>query len=315
MDNIEIIPVFGTSFTTYVPIIMIMIALITLFDGFARILKMLGVETEDALTPTNGFCGFFRRREDEMDTELLEKCKSGKMIVANELKQLAIAHEALRKNRAAIDTRREQSQAEVQAANTSGKSKTSSHHSAVTSSSSSSSATADSGNGTGKSGSTGFLSTWKDSVAAKVGLGGAKYSNLEVTKPHSILEDEDEDEESVYFDRTSSRHSKSSFAQREDDLGESIFTATLSANIERNTASNNRSSSASASSGLFNTNKATGRNPPLTATTRAPSFLNTSKSSSTTTAVTKNATKPKNFFDFDDDDDSSNNIHGRYSDV
>lgn len=328
----EIIPVFGTSFTTYVPIVMTLVALVTLFDGFARVLKMMGVETEDSLTPTTGFCGFFKRRggnvigEDEMDTELLEKCKSGKMIIANELRQLAIAHEALRKNRGAVEIRREQSQAEVDHSNISAKMKTGSVGATNTEGSHNSK-----NNSIGSSG--GFLSNWKDTVTSKVGLGGAKYSNLEVTRPRSMLEDEDEDEENIYFDGNNSRHSKSSFVQREDDMGESIYTSTLSANLGKSPVPS--SGSVAANSGLFNSTKSTGRSsftPSKTdagssnnapGVTRGLSFLNPSKSSTATASTTSGLSKdksvatnskPKNFFDFDDDD-NNNTVRGRYSDV
>ena len=48
MSNIEIIPVFGTSFTVYIPILMIVISLITWFNGFSRIMKYIGVETDES---------------------------------------------------------------------------------------------------------------------------------------------------------------------------------------------------------------------------------------------------------------------------
>jgi hypothetical protein len=47
VENIQVVPVFGTSFTVYVPIIMVLVALITLFDVFGRTLAFLGIESDD----------------------------------------------------------------------------------------------------------------------------------------------------------------------------------------------------------------------------------------------------------------------------
>jgi hypothetical protein len=44
MKNIELIPVFGTSFAVYIPLIMIIVALLTLFDGYGRIIKVSSAE-------------------------------------------------------------------------------------------------------------------------------------------------------------------------------------------------------------------------------------------------------------------------------
>eukprot|EP00981_Chlorochromonas_danica_P000709 scaffold147_cov164-Ochromonas_danica.AAC.26 len=103
MENIEIIPVFGTSFTVYVPIIMIIIALITLFDGFGRMLALIGIDSEDSVY--GGACCSWRRKsqgEDDMDASLLEKYNAGKQIIANEIRQLALANDSLAKARATL---------------------------------------------------------------------------------------------------------------------------------------------------------------------------------------------------------------------
>lgn len=96
MQNIEIIPVFGTSFTVYMPVIMIIIALITLFDGLPRLLRLFGIDSELSLVTTN-VC--FKKKDQGMDAELLEKYNSGKAVIAHEIKQLSIAHQKLQKNR------------------------------------------------------------------------------------------------------------------------------------------------------------------------------------------------------------------------
>jgi hypothetical protein len=54
MSNIEIVPVFGTSFTVYIPILMIVISLITWFNGFSRIMRFIGIETDESSSLTIG---------------------------------------------------------------------------------------------------------------------------------------------------------------------------------------------------------------------------------------------------------------------
>lgn len=49
MQNIELVPVFGTSFQVYVPLFMIIVALMTFFNVFSRLLNLVGVESDDAV--------------------------------------------------------------------------------------------------------------------------------------------------------------------------------------------------------------------------------------------------------------------------
>lgn len=102
MQNIEIIPVFGTSFTVYVPIIMIMIAAITFFDGFGRLLAFLGIDSEDAVYTSKSLCpcGPGKNGPEDMDASLLEKYNSGKAVIASELRTAALQLESLAKTRA-----------------------------------------------------------------------------------------------------------------------------------------------------------------------------------------------------------------------
>jgi hypothetical protein len=304
--NMQIIPVFGTSFTVYVPIIMSIIAIITLIDGFSRLLKLLGIETEDSLTST-AVCGFFRQDSD-MDTELLEKCKSGQMIIANELRQLDIAQEALRKNRAAFESKAPAP-----------------HSSSTTAKNNNSSSSSSNSNPPSSATGSGLLGTFKDSVVAKVAaLGGAKYSNLEATEPRSMLEDEDEsgvendDDDDQQWSRSangrSSFHGTSiakSYADRDNDLGESIFTSTLSGNMANSNPNMTKKTFSS-----FNTTK------PTTLTSTSSNNHATKQNAVGTTSKPVSASKgvvpKKNFFDFDDDpneDDDNNVYRGRYSDV
>jgi len=47
MSNMTVVPIFGSSFNHYAPLIMVILCLFTLFNGFARVLKLLGIEHED----------------------------------------------------------------------------------------------------------------------------------------------------------------------------------------------------------------------------------------------------------------------------
>mmetsp|Transcript_12215 Transcript_12215/g.18316 ORF Transcript_12215/g.18316 Transcript_12215/m.18316 type:complete len:780 (+) Transcript_12215:39-2378(+) len=89
MHNTETVPVFGASFTVYVPLIMVLVALITLFDGLARLLKFIGVETEDSLD-LNGCCCSGVTKQGLLSVEDEEKIRLGKSIITSEIKQEAI---------------------------------------------------------------------------------------------------------------------------------------------------------------------------------------------------------------------------------
>ena len=98
MKKIDLIPVFGTSFAVYIPLIMIIVALLTFFDGFSRLIALIGIEWEDntSSSSTSGStmcCNTSSTAENEntMNPVLLEKIRTGKLIVGNELKQRQIA--------------------------------------------------------------------------------------------------------------------------------------------------------------------------------------------------------------------------------
>lgn len=107
MQNIEIIPVFGTSFTVYVPIIMIIIALITFFDGLPRMLAFLGVDSEESVYGAGNCLSCWPNKVsgDEMDAGLLEKYNNGKQIVANELRQAAQRQENFNRSRTVLNSK------------------------------------------------------------------------------------------------------------------------------------------------------------------------------------------------------------------
>lgn len=94
MKNIELIPVFGTSFAVYIPLIMLVVALLTLFDGYRRIVQVLGIEWEDSTSLNSEACSFSmkdRNAEAALDPQLQEKVRTGKLIVTNEIKQRRMA--------------------------------------------------------------------------------------------------------------------------------------------------------------------------------------------------------------------------------
>lgn len=98
MNNINLIPVFGTSFAVYIPLIMLIVALLTLFDGFGRIVKILGIEWEDASSDSHSGLSCTcrdRDKEIELDPQMQEKIRTGKLIVSNEIKQRRAAEQML----------------------------------------------------------------------------------------------------------------------------------------------------------------------------------------------------------------------------
>lgn len=81
MSNMEIVPLFGSDFSTYAPIITFIMSMLTLFNIYARILKFLGIEHEDSVTSHDCF-----HRHSEKDVELRDE---GQKLVASQLRQLS----------------------------------------------------------------------------------------------------------------------------------------------------------------------------------------------------------------------------------
>lgn len=92
MRHINIIPLFGTNFSTYVPLTMIVIALLTFFDSFERVVKFLGIEMEESVAMYGAVwcCGKYDTAG--MNPEMQEKIKTGKILVANEIKHRLASH-------------------------------------------------------------------------------------------------------------------------------------------------------------------------------------------------------------------------------
>jgi hypothetical protein len=94
MANMQTIPLFGTSLTVYMPILMIVIALCTLFNVFTRIVSLCGLESQD---PVGKCCSFSSTRnagsngDDEMllfNDDEKERYLEGKKLVKNEIKHM-----------------------------------------------------------------------------------------------------------------------------------------------------------------------------------------------------------------------------------
>jgi hypothetical protein len=87
------VPVFGASFVIYVPIVMIVVALVTLFNGFTRIMRLIGVESDDAGgSCISCLCSCIRPgRAVAMSEEDAERFEAGKKLVASELRLAAQA--------------------------------------------------------------------------------------------------------------------------------------------------------------------------------------------------------------------------------
>lgn len=88
MSNIEIIPVFGTSVTVYVPIIMTFVAILTFFNFYGRLLKMFGVESEDTISGGDMCCS---KTHSEISLDDQEALEAGKKLVHNALRGKELA--------------------------------------------------------------------------------------------------------------------------------------------------------------------------------------------------------------------------------
>ena len=87
MSNMATVPVFGTSFTVYVPIVTILVSLMTVMNVNARVLRFVGVESEDLYIQSNGCTACWRTRTQvALNDEDQERYELGKKLVASELR-------------------------------------------------------------------------------------------------------------------------------------------------------------------------------------------------------------------------------------
>ena len=51
MSNMKTVPLFGQGLEVYAPLFMVVLCVFTLFNGYARLLKFVGIDHEDATSP------------------------------------------------------------------------------------------------------------------------------------------------------------------------------------------------------------------------------------------------------------------------
>jgi hypothetical protein len=76
----KIIPIFGSSFAVYAPLITALIGVITFFNVYARILKSVGIQEEDSVMGAD-FC-------HKMTSTEIEEIESGKRLVLGQIRTL-----------------------------------------------------------------------------------------------------------------------------------------------------------------------------------------------------------------------------------
>ena len=84
MSNIAIVPLFGTSFTVYTPVIMIIIALMTLFNVYGRVLRMFGFDSEELI---GAALPCFSNGKIELSEEDKEVAEAGKKLVDAQIRR------------------------------------------------------------------------------------------------------------------------------------------------------------------------------------------------------------------------------------
>ena len=70
MSNMDTVPLFGTNFSVYAPLITVILCIATLFNWYARLLSMLGVDHDDAIVLGGG--GGDAVQSDERDLKIRE---------------------------------------------------------------------------------------------------------------------------------------------------------------------------------------------------------------------------------------------------
>lgn len=134
LKSMELVPVFGTSFTVYVPLVLVIVALLTYFNVYERLLQLVGIEYELTLpNDSSGICccssggggangtllsagGSSDADPSEQnsasaedvdvsnikDPDVLEKVRTGKRIITRELKRLRNASRSDKRGAASI---------------------------------------------------------------------------------------------------------------------------------------------------------------------------------------------------------------------
>ena len=80
MADMEIVPLFGSSFSVYAPIITAIVGFITFFNLYGRLLKFFGIQDEDSVT-IGEFC-------TKPNATELEEIETGKKLVTGQIRRL-----------------------------------------------------------------------------------------------------------------------------------------------------------------------------------------------------------------------------------
>jgi hypothetical protein len=80
MVNMEIIPLFGSSFAVYAPIITALVGLFTFLNLYARLLKWVGIQEEDSVMGSD-LC-------HRMTSSEIEEIEAGKKLVTGQIRTL-----------------------------------------------------------------------------------------------------------------------------------------------------------------------------------------------------------------------------------
>jgi hypothetical protein len=79
--SMEVVPLFGAEFTVYAPVIICVVGLLTFLNVYARILKVIGIESEDAVTGGCTAC-------HKLDADDIELIAIGKKHVSTHIRSL-----------------------------------------------------------------------------------------------------------------------------------------------------------------------------------------------------------------------------------
>ena len=84
-NNVNVVPVFGTSFQVYMPICMVIVALFTFFNVMSRLFALIGIETEEG---KGDVCWSTLNKDGQriLNEEDAEKYDSGKSLILAELR-------------------------------------------------------------------------------------------------------------------------------------------------------------------------------------------------------------------------------------
>ena len=74
----ELVPLFGAEFNVYSPIIILIVGMLTFLNVYSRILKMVGIENEDAITGSCTTC-------HKLDADDIELIAIGKKHVTSQM--------------------------------------------------------------------------------------------------------------------------------------------------------------------------------------------------------------------------------------